>query len=301
MPAIAISIEKQCTDEQPCLNLLAKAAAMRDRAGVLSVSIVLGFPYSDVAEMGSSFIVVTDNDPTLAGQYADELAGWLTAQRRDFVANLIDVETALDRVMTGPRPACLLDMGDNVGGGSAADGTWIAHAVHARGSAGNSARVFVAIADEAAAAKARDAGVGATVTLSVGGKTDDLHGPPLEATFTVVSLHDGRFVETQVRHGGKANYDMGPTAIVRSETGLTIQITSRRVVPFSLVQVTSCGLDPADFDALVAKGVNAPVAAYAPVCPRFIRVNTGGSTTADMTALPYQHRRRPLFPLEEIG
>ena len=49
---------------------------------------------------------------------------------------------------------------------------------------------------------------------------------------------------------------------------------------------------------IVAKGVHAPVAAYAPACPSFIRVNTPGVTTADIGNLPYQHRRRPLFPFE---
>jgi microcystin degradation protein MlrC len=58
-------------------------------------------------------------------------------------------------------------------------------------------------------------------------------------------------------------------------------------------------LDPAQFQVLVAKGVIAPVAAYAPICRELIRVNTPGVTTADMAALPYTHRRRPLFPFEE--
>jgi microcystin degradation protein MlrC len=68
--------------------------------------------------------------------------------------------------------------------------------------------------------------------------------------------------------------------------------------PFSLQQLISCDIDPTGFQALVAKGVNAPVAAYAPVCPRLIRVNTPGCTTADMTTLDFKYRRRPMFPFE---
>ena len=70
------------------------------------------------------------------------------------------------------------------------------------------------------------------------------------------------------------------------------------MAPFSLNQILSCGLDPASFRILVAKGVHAPVAAYAPVCKHLIRVNTPGTTTADMRTLDYQHRRRPLYPFE---
>ena len=115
------------------------------------------------------------------------------------------------------------------------------------------------------------------------------------------SLHDGRFVESDVRHGGNDRYDMGPTAILETDRGLTVQVTSLRIPPFSLGQITSCGLDPADFHILVVKGVHAPVPAYAPVCPTVIRVDTPGSTAADMAALPFKRRRVPLYPLEELG
>ena len=78
--------------------------------------------------------------------------------------------------------------------------------------------------------------------------------------------------------------------------------TSLRTVPFSLGQLTSCGIDPRrdGLDVVVVKGVHAPVAAYEPVCGSFIRVNTPGTTTADMASLPYRHRRRPLFPFEDV-
>jgi len=58
-------------------------------------------------------------------------------------------------------------------------------------------------------------------------------------------------------------------------------------------------VEPSKFRVLVAKGVHAPVAAYQPVCKALIRVNTPGVTCADMTALEYHHRRKPMFPFEE--
>ena len=93
---------------------------------------------------------------------------------------------------------------------------------------------------------------------------------------------------------------MGPTAILETARGLTIQVTTNRIPAFSLGQVTSCGLDPAAFDILVAKGVHSPVPAYGPVCPTIIQVDTPGATAADMSRLPFEKRRRPLFPMEEL-
>jgi microcystin degradation protein MlrC len=75
-------------------------------------------------------------------------------------------------------------------------------------------------------------------------------------------------------------------------------LTSRRVPPWSLHQLTSCQLEPGQFRLIVAKGVVAPLAAYRTVCPHAIRVNTLGVTCADMTKLEYRYRRRPMFPFE---
>jgi microcystin degradation protein MlrC len=293
-PPLAINIECQLTSEPPCLPLYQLADEMLRRPGVLSDSILLGFPYADVAEMGSSVLVVTNDDVVLARDLANELASHLWQRRHEFVGRLTGVAEAVERAAGLDGPVCLLDMGDNVGGGSPGDGTVLAHALRERGVG----PAFVCLSDPRSVAEAEAAGVGAEVRLRSGGKTDDLHGSPLEGTFTVLGLHDGRFEEPEARHGGFRTFDQGRTAVVRGGDGLTLMLTSRRMTPFSLRQLTTFGVDPAAFRVLVAKGVHAPVAAYAPVCRHLLRVNTPGVTTADLAALDFRHRRRPLFPFE---
>jgi microcystin degradation protein MlrC len=296
-PPMLINIDRQCTDEEPCRSVCARFDAVRQQPGVLSASLFLGFPYADVEEMGSAAVVVTDGDRSRAESLATELGAELWRRRQDFVANLIDPPTAVERALNMPGPVCLLDMGDNVGGGSAADGTVLAHELHRR----RLGPAFVCLCDPDAVRQAEAAGVGARVRLTVGGRTDRQHGPPLEAEFAVQLIADGKFEEPEARHGGMRQFDQGRTAVVRTEAGLTIMLTSRRMVPFSLHQLTDFGLDPAQFHYLVAKGVNAPLAAYAPVCRGIIRVNTPGATTADVESLTYHHRRRPMFPFEREG
>ena len=133
---------------------------------------------------------------------------------------------------------------------------------------------------------------------SLGGHVDRLHGEPVECRARVVRLADGRFTEPEPRHGGIRDFDQGPTAVIETDDGITVMLTSRRMVPFSLNQLRFCGLEPGDFDVLVAKGVNAPLAAYDAVCSEILRVDTPGSTRADMTQLCFEKRRRPLFPFE---
>ena len=294
-PPMAINIERQLTTEPHCVALYQQADAQLGQPGVLSNSVLLGFPYADVPEMGSSLIVVTDNDQARAQQLADELADWLWRQRHDFVGQLISISTALDHASTAPGPIGLLDMGDNVGGGSPGDSTFLAQALVDR----RIPRSLVVIYDPQSVGRARAVGAGGRVSLAIGGHTDRQHGEPLVGEFEVLNLNDGEFTETQARHGGMARCQQGLTAVVRGDTDLTIILTSRRMPPFSLGQITSCGLDPTHFHLLVAKGVIAPVAAYAPICRELIRVNTPGVTTADMLSLPYQHRRRPMFPFED--
>jgi microcystin degradation protein MlrC len=293
-PPLVMNIDRQCTEEEPCAAMCRRVEAVRQRAGILSASLYLGFPYADVPEMGSAVLVVADGDRQRAEANAIELGTELWNRRSEFVAHLISPADGIEQARQLRGPVCLLDMGDNVGGGSAADGTILIHELHHR----KLGPALACLSDPAAVRQADAAGEGATLTMCVGGKTDTLHGPPLEASFTVLKLADGTFEEPEARHGGIRHYDQGRTAIIRTETGLTLMLTTRRMVPFSLHQLTDFGIDPKAFQYVIAKGVNAPLAAYRPVCPSILRINTPGSTTADIESLTYHQRRRPLYPFE---
>lgn len=304
---VAINIERQHTESEPCKSLYRMADKMLERSDVLSNSVVLGFPYADVEEMGASFVVVTDNNPELATELANQLGDELRSRCEEFVAHLIGVEEALDQAECLEGPVCLLDMGDNVGGGSPADGTLVLHAVQQRqsfdspsGSPLLRGRTCCAcLFDPEAAQQAILAGVGSQISqFAMGGKLDERVGLPLIADVRVVSVHDGIFREEEVRHGGKTEYNMGPSVVLETDFGATILLNSFRTPPFSLKQLTSCGIDPAQYQLVIAKGVQAPLAAYSPVCPSSIRVNTAGPTCADMGNLDYKYRSRPLFPFE---
>ena len=293
-PPMAMNIERQCTEEEPLASICRSADMIRQRGGVLGVSVFMGFPYADVAEMGSAVLVVANGDRTLAETTARELGQQLWEQRVGLAGSFLSVTDAVTQAATAPAPVCLLDMGDNVGGGSPADATWLLHELARQ----HVTPSLIVLFDPASVHRAETAGVGQRVSLSVGGNSGDLHGAPFTADFVVQFIGDGQFSEPEARHGGFTHFDQGRTAIVRTDDGMAVMLTSRRVPPFSLRQLTAFGLDPAAFRVLVAKGVNAPLAAYAPVSRTILRVNTPGVTSADMTTLPYQHRRRPMFPFE---
>ena len=295
-PPVSINILSQGTNTPPCSTLAGIVDAVRRRNRVLSASVCLGFHFADVEEMGTSFNVVTDGDGELAHELAGSLASYLIEHRHDFEPTYIYPSEAVEQATGLPGPVCLLDTGDNVGGGSAGDGTVLAHEIARRGGP----RTFVCLYEPEVVGELEDIGPGDRARVTLGGKHDDLHGPPLELDVTVRGHHHGRFIEREVRHGGRTDFDMGRTVVLDSDVGLTLQLTSKRCMPFSLNQLLSCKIDPADFQIVVAKGVHAPVAAYEPVCSELIRVTTPGATTPDMSMLLFEHVRRPLYPLDEL-
>ena len=229
-------------------------------------------------------------------QYVDGLEAYLIENRQAFQAELESIEKTVARCKNLEGPICLLDMGDNTGGGSPADSTILLHECQRQGLT----NTFVCLYDPAVVSELQLYESGATVEIVVGAKTDQLHGSPWRGKVELLGKFDGKFFEPQPRHGGATDCDQGDTVVVQHESGLTIMVTSRRQPPFSLKQLTTFGVDPAGFHILITKGVNAPIAAYQPVCREIIRANTAGVTTADMNHLDYKNRRRPLYPFEEI-
>ena len=294
-PSTAINIQSQETSKAPLSDFYQVAKARADQAKVLSHSIVLGFPYSDVPEMGSSILVVTDDDQPLADETAQEISNQLWEQRHSFEPDFVNASQAVAKALQADSfPVVLLDMGDNVGGGSPGDGTTLLAELNNQ----NASDSFVCIYDAEAVSQASPGG---ELELSIGGKSDSLHGDSFCTRVRVLSLHDGMFSETEARHGGFTDYDQGSTAIVETIDGrITIMLTSKRVPPFSLKQLTTFEINPKQLKVIVAKGVIAPLAAYRPIAGSFIHVDTPGVTRADMTKLSYAHRRKPMFPFENI-
>ncbi|WP_343702049.1 M81 family metallopeptidase [Chitinophaga sp.] len=280
---LAISIEQQYTDRSPCKELYAFAEQVKTENSLLSLSVLLGFPYADVPEMGTAFLLVADGAHTNA---AEALRSYIRERKTDFNGQKQNIETVIPLLKDMPAPVLLLDMGDNVGGGAPGNSTLLLEAMEKAGLGPG----FICIHDPAAVEVCRRFSTGSRFALTTGHYNTEA---------TLLQLADGRFVETTPKHGGFVNYDMGPVAVIKTHAGNTVMFTTRRTPPYSLRQMTAFNLGPADFAWVAAKGVNAPIAAYAGVCPSIVQVDTPGVTGADMTLFNYRCRRRPMFPFEE--
>ncbi|CAA9222803.1 MAG: hypothetical protein AVDCRST_MAG77-777 [uncultured Chloroflexi bacterium] len=294
-PPLVINIVKQFTGEPPMKDVMDDCAAAMARTGMLTASAIEGYPYADVAEMGMSFLAVHDGDPAAAREAARWMAQRAWERRTAFVGDTPSSEEALRQAMAAPGgPVVVMDVGDNIGGGSPADSTILLETARRLGVRSYLQTLFDPHAVEACVAS----GVGSTVSLEVGANTDDRHGRPVTVTGRVRLISDGLFEEHRPTHGGQRFFNAGITAVLEADDGVTLVLTSRRVGNTSIEQMYSLGIRPEQKQVVVAKGVVSPRPAYEPIAAQIILANTPGVTTADLSTFEYHHRRRPLYPFE---
>ncbi|MDA1312349.1 MAG: M81 family metallopeptidase [Acidobacteria bacterium] len=296
-PPLFYNLVFQNTYEEPLKPIVDETRRMeRENPKILAASVTGGYQWSDIPAMGPSVVVITDNDPELARSEAKRLAGMLMAVRDQLVLKLPGPAEAVRMAMASDKfPVSFMDTGDNIGGGSSGDSTFILDELLKQKAAG----WVVVIADQEANEAAFAVGVNGKFDMLVGGKTDDMHGKPLRIRGRVKSLHDGRFVEPEVRHGGGLFWDMGLTSVIEVEGSTRdlsniLMLTSKRVIPFSLNQLISCGVYPERQKILVAKGTIAPLAAYQPVSAKVITVDSPGVTAVSPKHFTYKHARPEL-------
>jgi microcystin degradation protein MlrC len=293
-PPLIVNIMAHDTSAEPLRSFMERARALEQQPGILAVSLLPGFAYADVEQMGPSVVVVTDNEPQMAQTEADRLGAALWEARQQFVHDLPDAPRAVALALQSVRrPVALVDTGDNVGGGSAADGTVVLSELLRQGATESVVCLFAPEEVKQCAA----AGVGAVVALTVGGSVDRVHGEPVAVQGRVRVLHDGAYVEPQPRHGGRRMHNMGLTALVELPGRNVLVLNSQRHPPFSLGQLTCLGIQPELQRILVVKAAIAYKAAYAPIAGTIIEVDTPGITAVNPRRFDYKHIRRPLFPL----
>jgi microcystin degradation protein MlrC len=297
-PAMFINLLGQDTSREPMSRLIGTARGFEQLVGIHSISVMAGFPYADVPDAGASVIAVADCDRATARHAAESLAAEMWRVREQLNVECPQADEAVRRALASDRtPVLLVDLGDNVGGGSAGDGTVLLAELLKQKATG----FVVVLHSLAGVARAKAAGIGAVVDVTVGGTVDRLHGDPIAVRGAVKALHDGKWEEHEARHGGRRQNDQGHTAVLDLGDANTLVLNSLRTPPFSLGQLTSVGIDPRQARMIVVKAAVAYKAAYAPSAGRIIEVDTPGLTAINPARFTYTHIRRPMFRLDGVG
>ena len=290
-------VMRQGTADEPNRSLQARCKAM-EAEGALCASLFVGFPHADISNAGLSVVITTDNDMALAERWRDELLNAAWAQREAFVYKIEPLEQSVARAkaMTD-GPVFLLDHYDNAASGGPMDTTRVLAEIM-RQQLDNVAAF--GIFDPAAVQQCIDAGIGATIRLSIGGKQKMPMCPepsePLQVTGRVKTIFDGKYRAKGPMAAG-TQQDMGHAVVL--DTGrVEIVLFSRHVEPFDVNTLLSVGIDPMQKRYVMLKSRIHWRAGMSHLAKAVVECAGVGVCTSDYGQHKFERLRRPIYPLD---
>ena len=271
------------------------ARQMESRSGVLDVSPYPMQPWLDVAEGGWSVIVHTDNDAELADSLAAEIADKAWSLREQFWrSERVAPAEAIRQAVAAERGLIILsDTGDSVYGGAPGDSTCILKAMLDQQIP---CPAFVPMIDSEALQAALAAGVGAGITVELGGKLDHVFSQPVRVTGNVAAVSRGFTVDLQDR----GICDLRQTALLEVGEIRIALLDHRSFAVNHPVLYTHLGLDIADAKMVVVKTAS-NFQFFSRWRTGLIRVDSPGTTQSDLTAFRWQRIPRPTYPLDVLA
>lgn len=277
--------EKTSTRIEPAKSLYAMIPESEAREGVTDLGIWIGFAWADQPRCKGA-VVAYGTDPVAVQEEAERIgqAFWDVRHQFPFVAPVASMDECLDWALTAQRPTFISDSGDNPGAGGADDVTVALHALlHWEGATTHKLNIIHAsIVDPEAAAICWNAGVGAEVSVEIGGHIDAREPGPQHVTGTVRALVD------DPAGGHTAALSIG---------SITVIITTRRNQYTEYIQFERLGLDITTADVVVVKIGYLEPDLYDTQRDWKMALTPGG-VDQDLLRLGHHHIDRPMFPFD---
>lgn len=296
-------VMRQASEDEPNRRLQQRCIEM-EAQGALCASVFVGFPHADIENAGLSAVVVTDGDAALARTLCDELLDIAWSEREKFVYEIELLSQSMHRARQlavhktpGSGPIVLLDHYDNCASGGTMDTMTVLGAIL---DAGLEDVAAFAVYDPASVQQMIAAGIGAQVTVSLGGKLDmpaiGLKGMPREVSGRVRRICDGRYVNRGPMARGERN-DMGPSVVL--DTGkVEIVVISNHVEPHDIAAFTAVGIDPLAKRFVMLKSRVHWRAGLGAMASAVVECAGTGVCTSDYSTLKFNKVRRPIYPLD---
>ncbi len=301
------SIMRHAPEDGPSGDIVALAREAEREGRVLAATLLPAFAHADTPYTGCSAVVVGDarrGGDTAAQAVCDAMLKIAWDRRQEYVyrpAPLAESVTRAKRLgeQHPAGPVLLVDHCDNCGSGGAQDVMKVVGEIVRQGL---DDVAIAPIRDPQAVAHMVEAGVGANVTLALGGKTDmpsiGLAGRPLELAGRVAAITDGEIVFTGSMYTGVRSH-LGRTAVL--DTGRArIVVTERHHEPFDLVIFRHCGIEPTRVRYIMLKSRIHYRAGFKPIASHIVECQGEGVTNADLAVYRYEKLRRPIFPLDPL-
>ena len=281
-----------CTFVEPAKSLYAtltelEAGAIAD--GVRTLSLAMGFPLADIAEVGPA-VLAYGTDRTATESLADAMADALAVREPEFNGQLLAADDAVAEArrqsVSAKRPIILADTQDNSGGGGPSDTTGLLKALISGGATG---AVLAILWDPEVAARAHEVGEGALMIASLGAKSGVAESSPVDGEFKVLKLGDGKFTGTGPMWRG-ARIDLGPMALLEI-AGVRVIVGSVKMQAADQSIFRHFGIEPAKEAILALKSSVHFRADFQPIAEDIILVEAPGPCYADPAKLTFRNVR----------
>src|SRR5579859_8187705 len=278
-----------------------EAARAAERNGLLAATAFGGFQMADIHDAGISVVAVSDANKAAATNACNAILDVAWKQKEDFIYRGQPLEQSIAQARRlgeqSGGPILLLDHADNCASGSTQDTMYVLREALRQGLTG----IAVApIRDPQAVAKLVEAGIGAKVTLPVGGKMDmpsiRRKGEPLMLSGTVRTITDGEYTITGPQFTGMRCF-MGRTAVLDTGTALVV-VSERNQEPWDRGVYESVGIDPARQRYLLLKSRMYFRPVFLPIAKGMVFCDAPGVSSSDWTQFDYRKLRRPIYPLD---
>ena len=283
-----IPLGSQCTLVAPMAEVMAERLAMA--GGVAELAWCFGFPYADFTDCGPAVACYAATQAD-ADATADAFVAMVARRETDFVQETLDsAEAVAEAMRVGRGTVVLADTQDNPGGGGHGDTTELLSELVRQRTRG---ALVCLINDAESAAACHAAGVGAVVSLSLGGKSD---GMPFPCDAIVQTLTDGVFTLTGPMGAGNPG-NLGPTALI-SIGGVRVIVSSRKMQALDQAIIRHVGVEPSDCAILALKSSVHFRADFGGLAERIVVAIAPGPVVADPAVLNFRFgrgevRRRP--------
>jgi microcystin degradation protein MlrC len=289
-------IPSQCSFIEPCKTIYQELSRLEQRHAC-ALSFTPGFPMADFGDCGMA--VFGYGSP----QALERLRRIVADAEKDFAMELHEAPDAVRRArrLGEPgEPVVLADTQDNPGAGGNGDTTGLLKALIQQDPQD---AVLGMLIDPASAQRAHDAGQGASVVFSLGGKSRIPGDSPLSGEFTVERLGDGKFTCTGPMYKG-VRMTLGPMAVVRSRAaqGVRVVLASRKQQAGDQEMFRTLGIEPRNNRIVALKSSVHFRADFEPIAKEVLVVKSPGPALADpaefrWTKLRKGVRLRPLGPV----
>ncbi len=278
-----IPITAQSTFHSPAREIYAGLESQ----GSVSADICLGFPPADVPCCGPA-VFAYGRTPEQADEAADRISKTVSDAEPNFNSRLVSAADAVQTALRSTEPTVVIaDPQDNPGAGATGDTTGILREL-LRARAPDA--VLSMLYDPQAAAAAHEAGLGAELSLDIGGKFEEF-SKPVSAAVKVEALSNGRFQFTGPMYGG-ATADLGPVAQLRiTGTDIAVVVGSRRTQNADQEMFRAAGIEPSDHRVVCVKSAVHFLADYHRISNTVLYAEAPGANVCRLNTIGYSRLR----------